>query len=416
MVRGERVGGPAAGRGVQAHHDAAVLAGGDARSGGRHPAHHPHVPGAALWNAPHRVDLDVEPADPRHRLVLCRAEPGHALLGAARARLRGRPWWRQLLLVHALDQPVLSQAPARHGAGDPGGNREFRRQRGAVPDALADRVRRVRNGRGRAADFHQGRRVLPDLATERHGDLRSLHRRVRGACVAVPAQRAGARELPRAARHFQQEARVLHDAALHHDFRIVLGLLGHFSPADPSGLRRAARRPRSAGLCVPRAARRFDLAHHRRADLRPARRGTGHAFRRLGHVCLHDRRDVFYRADIDGGFSLFRRLHARCIHVCRHRQCIDVQADADAVPAAPSRRRDRLDRRDGRLRTLRLRHHARLFVRLFRFAQRLLLLGGVFLRDLRRRQLVVLRPQGRGSPVLNDAVPAIPTVASGAMP
>ena len=108
----------------------------------------------------------------------------------------------------------------------------------------------------------------PGLAAKRRGDLRAVHPCTRHCRLGDAQKRAGARQFPRAARHLQGEARLLHDASLHRHLRHVLGVGGDLPAVDQADLWRAARRARSAHLCLSRAAGRLGRADPRGPDLR----------------------------------------------------------------------------------------------------------------------------------------------------
>ncbi len=109
---------------------------------GRHAAHLPYLPGAALRHAPcGRRCRPLSLLVPAIGWAYAVQESRHALLAVDGARASRRPRRRQLLLVHAVDQPVLPEAEQGHRARHPGRHRQFRRQRGAVRHPLGDRLR-----------------------------------------------------------------------------------------------------------------------------------------------------------------------------------------------------------------------------------------------------------------------------------
>ena len=212
-----------------------------------------------------REPLDRVAAPSPRRLVLRRSEPRHAVLGVPRPRVPRRARRRQLLLVHAVDEPLLPEAAAGHRARDPGRDRQLRRQPRPVPDAVGDRVRARRQRPG----DRQGR---GRLAPERRADLDPVRRLLRRPRLAPAPQRARAGERARADRHLPRQAHVDDDVAVRDDLRLVRGLRGDVPADDQGGLRWVRRRARSAHVRVPRAARRLDRAGRGRPARGPLRR------------------------------------------------------------------------------------------------------------------------------------------------
>ena len=80
----------------------------------------------------------------------------------------------------------------------------------------------------------------------------------------------------------------------------------------------------------------------------------------LGMIVECYRPDLLHGANVDGRVSLLHGGGAQPVLLLRRRQRLDLQADAHDLPAAPSGRGDRLDRRHGGLRPVRSRADARL--------------------------------------------------------
>ena len=201
---------------------------------------------------------------PLRRLVLRGSGPDDALLGAGGACLAGRARRRQLLVVHAVDEPVLPQAPARNGARDPGRRRQFRGEHRPVRHALDHRLcaRRARCSVRR--ELHQQRRRSAPIWLQNATAIYVPFILVFGiARLGHAEKRPGARQFPRAARHLQGEARVLHDLPLHRDLRHVLGTGSDLPASHQADLRAASGRARPTHLRLSRAADRIGCAYAR---------------------------------------------------------------------------------------------------------------------------------------------------------
>ena len=102
----------------------------------RHIQDHPHLPSAALRYPSRGRRIDAVAARSGDWLVLRGSGSNHALLGSGGARVVGWARRRQFLVVHAIHQPLLPQAPARHGARDSGRRRQFWREHRPIRHAL----------------------------------------------------------------------------------------------------------------------------------------------------------------------------------------------------------------------------------------------------------------------------------------
>ena len=99
-------------------------------------------------------------------------DPTTPLLGAGGACVSRRARRRQLLVVHAVDEPLLPQAPAGHRARDPGRRRQFRGEHRPVRHALDHRLRARRlAARWRRRASPATAAISTDLAAERDRDL-----------------------------------------------------------------------------------------------------------------------------------------------------------------------------------------------------------------------------------------------------
>ena len=227
----------------------------------------------------------------------------------AAARVSGRPRRRQFLVVHALDQPVLPQASAGNSARDSSRRRKFRCHRRSVRDAVDHRHCFRRSLLGDRT-FRRRRAQRPALAAERHAVYVPFIL-VLGLAAWLMLEACPCAPIPRAARYLQGEARLLHDAALHHDLRHLLRSGGDVSaphPEDYAAFRGLPIRSptRSSGRWSAR------LRESSRTALRSRRRRTRHPLVGHRHARLRHRDHILHGSDLGDQFPISSRRCSGC--------------------------------------------------------------------------------------------------------
>ena len=330
-------------------------------------------------------------------------DPTTPYLGADAARLPRRPRRRQLLVLHAVDQPVLPEAAAGHGARDPGRHRQFRRQRRPVRHALDHRLRARRLAARRAADAHQGDGATAPIWLQNATAIYVPFIVVFGIAAWLMLRSVPVRA------NFREQLDIFKEK---HGFYMTLlyimtfGSFSGLSATFPLLIKQIygalRRRARSADLRLPRTAGRLGGAHPRRAALRPARRRPRHPLVRRSACWSAALAVTFFTAPTSmDAVPVLRR--ARCSALFFFAGIGNASTFKQMPMIFPPRQAGGVIGWTGAMAA-----YGPFAVGLmlgysfdwFGSFNAVLLLGGVLLPRLHRHQLVVLRPQGRGEAVL----------------